>query len=152
MQILVRATLKYQPLGASPVVQAKTGAPSAGSGGGNSKRATSQISAAKRPAALPLIFRISLTSMGLNSAFVCRSLHHLSTFRESTQGTLAPPSPSSRGRVPLSSVGSSCAVTVSRAVRVSLFLPLAYSLLLRTSCASCIKLCCLSQRSSLFLS
>ena len=34
MQILVRATLKCQPLGASPVVQDKTGAPSAGGGGG----------------------------------------------------------------------------------------------------------------------
>lgn len=149
MQILVRATLKCQPLGAPRWSRLRLGLPLREVGAGNRKvRSTSQILAegkaplgARRPAALPL-----------NSSFVCRSLHHLSPFRESTQGTLAPPSPGSRGRVPLSSVGSSCAVTVSRAVTVSLFLPLAYSLLLRTSCASCINLCCLSQKSSLFFS
>ena len=127
-----------------------------GEGNSMSERPTSQILAerkapleAQSPAALPLIFRISLTLMG-PEFFICMSFstsffYFLSIYTRKSWSTVSQLSWESASVICRQS-GVSCTVTMS------LFLPLAYSLLPRTSCASCIKLCCLSQKSSLFFS
>lgn len=74
----------------------------------------------------------------------------LLTFQILTQGTLVPPV--SQLTWENASVICSQMCAVSCAVTVPFFFPLSFSLSVRTSHASCTKLCCLSQKSSLFFS